>query len=70
LRSLKEELGLNPDAEVPKDTHLNVREAVENAADQFSAKPGQEKGYFKAENLDKHFNKYNNRNIITDNYRV
>ena len=48
MRSLKEELGLDPDAEVPKDTHLNVREAVETAADQFTAKPGQEKGYFKA----------------------
>ena len=45
---MKEELGLDPNAEVPKDTHMNVREAVETAADQFTAKPGQEKGYFKA----------------------
>ena len=67
---MKEELGLNPDAEVPKGTHLNVREAVEKAADSFAAKPGQEKGYFKAEGLNLHFNKYNNRGIITDNYRV
>ena len=48
MKSLREELGLPGDQEVPKGTHLNVREAVETAADQFAAKPGQEKGYFKA----------------------
>jgi len=67
---LKEELGLNPDAEVPKGLHMDVRDAVEKAADQFTAKPGQDKGYVKAEGLNLHFNKYNNRGIITDNYRV
>ena len=49
---------------------MDVREAVEAAADQFSAQKGQEKGYVKAEGLNLHFNKYNNRGIITDNYRV